>query len=115
MQWLRRFFRRDDVPAPAAGQHWRSGHSGRLMRVDRVRRTDWGGLIVSVAYEADGDDYPLPASSPMRDRLAMLQAKHAGAIRWTMAMDYQLPGLSQWRRWLRDEKRALVDVSELEG
>jgi hypothetical protein len=82
MKFLRKVFGLD-FPDPEAGQVWRSGFSGRLMKVDDVHVTDCGTPIIYVAHE------------------------HADALDgWLIAMHYCV-GLDEWRRRLREERRVL--------
>jgi hypothetical protein len=72
---------------PAAGQVWHSENSGKCMRVEQVRRTDHGCLVVSTAYEYEDG--------------------------WTTPMDHYVRDIAGWRRHLRNEKRVLVSAASV--
>lgn len=88
-----KFFRRLfglDFPDPATGQVWRSQHSGRAIRVAKIRTSDCGKLWhIDLQHETDcGEFNPLPLSYCM------------------------FP--AQWRRKLRIEGRKLMDGGAVE-
>jgi hypothetical protein len=82
MTWLRRIFG-TNFPDPAAGQIWRSRHSGRAFRVQAVTRSDCGRL-----WHLD------------------LQHETIDGVINPLAMRYYMPPW-QWRAMLREEGRAL--------
>lgn len=81
MSFLRRLFGLD-FPDPAAGQVWRSRHSGRAIRVTSVLKSDCGSMWHIALQHEDGRGF-IPIGT-----------------------DYHMFPY-QWRRMLREEARTL--------
>jgi hypothetical protein len=85
MKFLRKLFGLD-FPDPQVGQVWRSRHSGRAFRVDRVQLSDDGTVWhVDKRHEVNG-----------------------GFNTIGMSYSYYRYYPNQWRRMLREEGRTLV-------